>query len=48
MNVRVNPNDLSWNGEWEEVRIPLSSFTEMGSWDDNQWFNPQDDFDWTL
>ncbi len=47
MNVRVNPNDLSWNGEWEEVRIPLSSFTEMGSWDDNQWFNPQDDFDWT-
>jgi endoglucanase len=47
MNVRVNPNDLSWNDEWEEVRIPLSSFTEMGSWDDNQWFNPQDDFDWT-
>ena len=47
MNVRVNPNDLLWNGEWEEVRIPLSSFTEMGSWDDNQWFNPQDDFDWT-
>ena len=44
---RVNPNDLLWNGEWEEVRIPLSSFTEMGSWDDNQWFNPQGDFDWT-
>ena len=47
MNLRVNPNDLLWNGEWEEVRIPLSSFTEMGSWDDNQWFNPQGDFDWT-
>ena len=46
MNLRVNPNDLLWNGEWEEVRIPLSSFTEMGSWDDNQWFNPQGDFDW--
>ena len=47
MNLRVDPNDLLWNGEWEEVRIPLSSFTEMGSWDDNQWFNPQGDFDWT-
>ena len=47
MNLRVNPDDLLWNGEWEEVRIPLSSFTEMGSWDDNQWFNPQGDFDWT-
>ena len=47
MNLRVNPDDLLWNGEWEEVRIPLSSFTEMGSWDENQWFNPQDDFDWT-
>jgi endoglucanase len=47
MNLRVNPNDLLWNGEWEEVRIPLSSFTEMGSWDDNQWFNPQGDFDWS-
>jgi endoglucanase len=47
MNLRVNPNDLLWNGEWEEVRIPLSSFTEMGSWDENQWFNPQNDYDWT-
>ena len=47
MNLRVNSNDLLWNGEWEEVRIPLSSFTEMGSWDENQWFNPQNDYDWT-
>jgi endoglucanase len=47
MNLRVNQNDLLWNGEWEEVRIPLSSFTEMGSWDENQWFNPQNDYDWT-
>lgn len=46
MNLRVNPNDLLWNGVWEEVRIPLSSFTEMGSWHENQWFNPQGDFDW--
>ena len=46
MNVRIASNDLQWNGEWEEIRIPLSSFTEMGSWDENTWFNPQGDFDW--
>ena len=46
MNVKISPNDLNWDGEWEEIRIPLSSFTEMGSWDDNQWFNPQGDYDW--
>lgn len=46
MNVRIDSNDLQWNGEWEEIRIPLSSFTEMGSWDENTWFNPQGDFDW--
>ena len=44
MNVRIASNDLQWNGEWEEIRIPLSSFTEMGSWDENTWFNPQGDF----
>lgn len=47
MNVRIETTDLFWDGEWEEIRIPLSSFTEMGSWDENQWFDPQGDFDWS-
>lgn len=47
MNQRIETGDLIWDGEWEEIRIPLSSFTEMGSWDENQWFNPQGDYDWS-
>ncbi len=47
MNIRIGSNDITWDGEWQELVIPLSSFTEMGSWDENMWFNPQGDFDWT-
>ena len=47
MNFRIGANDLEWDGEWQEVRLPLNIFTEMGSWDENQWFNPQGDFDWS-
>jgi endoglucanase len=47
MNFRIGANDLEWDGEWQEVRLPLNMFTEMGSWDENQWFNPQGDFDWS-
>src|SRR5690554_59447 len=32
------------NGTW--VAIPLSLFTEQGAWD-NEWYQPQGDFDWT-
>lgn len=46
MNWRINTNDLNWDGNWQEVIIPLKQFTEMGSWDNNTWFNPQGDFDW--
>ncbi|MEL6845687.1 MAG: T9SS type A sorting domain-containing protein [Bacteroidota bacterium] len=27
--------------------MPLSQFIEHGSWDNNQWYNPQGLFDWT-
>ena len=47
MNFRIGANDLEWDGEWQEVRFPLNMFTEMGSWDEKQWFNPQGDFDWS-
>ncbi|MCB9014028.1 MAG: cellulase family glycosylhydrolase [Bacteroidales bacterium] len=35
-----------FDGEWHYVKLPLSSFTEHGSWD-NAWFNPIGAFDWT-
>jgi len=46
MNIKVGPNDINWDGSWQEVVIPLTQFTEMGSYDANTWFNPQGDFDW--
>jgi len=46
MNIKIGPNDINWDGSWQEVVIPLTQFTEMGSYDANTWFNPQGDFDW--
>ncbi|MEQ9308154.1 MAG: cellulase family glycosylhydrolase [Balneolaceae bacterium] len=46
MNIRLTPSELSWDGSWEEVVIPLSDFWEMGSWDNETWYDPQGDFDW--
>lgn len=46
MNFRVDATNAFWDGEWEEIIIPLSDFWEMGSWDEEMWFNPQGDFDW--
>jgi len=46
MNYRIDATNAFWDGEWEEVIIPLSDFWEMGSWDEEMWFNPQGDFDW--
>lgn len=36
-----------WDNTWREIRIPLYDFSEQGSWDNNQWFNPVGKFDWT-
>ena len=47
MNTRIGATEITWDGEWQEVGLPLSGFWEMGSWDDNTWFEPQGDFDWT-
>ncbi|GAB5407710.1 MAG: hypothetical protein BalsKO_00750 [Balneolaceae bacterium] len=46
MNFRIDETNAFWDGEWEEIVLPLSSFWEMGSWDEETWFNPQGDFDW--
>jgi len=35
-----------WNGTWQHVVLPLYSFSEGGSWDDDKWYNAQGDFDW--
>ncbi|MCB0284283.1 MAG: cellulase family glycosylhydrolase [Calditrichaeota bacterium] len=36
----------SFNGTWQHLLIPLKNFTEQGSWDNEQWFNPIGAYDW--
>ncbi|MCI0514008.1 glycoside hydrolase family 5 protein, partial [candidate division KSB1 bacterium] len=45
MRTTLDRTKVAWDGAWHHLQIPLTSFTEHGSWD-NGWFNPQGDFDW--
>ncbi|MEL6253909.1 MAG: cellulase family glycosylhydrolase [Bacteroidota bacterium] len=47
MRVKVDASDVSWDGKWNHLHIPLSSFTEHGSWDGSTWHDPRGEFDWT-
>tara|TARA_R110000868_G_scaffold235273_6_gene489068 strand:- start:5791 stop:7761 length:1971 start_codon:yes stop_codon:yes gene_type:complete len=47
MNYRLDESNAFWDGQWEEIVIPLSSFWDMGSWDEETWFDPIGAFDWT-
>lgn len=45
MGKTISDADIPWDGNWHELRIPLSSMTEKGAWD-NAWFNPEGKFNW--
>jgi endoglucanase len=47
MHSVIDGSIASWDRKWHHVRIPLSSFTEQGSWDIDTWYTPQGKFDWT-
>ncbi len=51
-----DPNDHPWRmgqrfnvgtGQWLHYHLPLSSLSELGSWDNNTWHNPQGLYDWS-
>ncbi|MCE5330816.1 MAG: cellulase family glycosylhydrolase [Bacteroidales bacterium] len=46
MNYTMTETKALWDGKWHKVYIPLTSFTEGGSWDDGSWYNPAGLFDW--
>jgi endoglucanase len=46
MRVTIDNTKAPWDKSWHHVRMPFSSFTEQGSWDNNNWFNPEGKFDW--
>jgi endoglucanase len=47
MGTTIEPTSVPWDLRWHHVRIPLTSFTERGAWDNNTWYNPEGKFDWT-
>jgi len=46
MRVSVDAASAEFDKHWHHLHIPLSLFTEQGSWD-NAWFEPEGKFDWT-
>lgn len=47
MRTTITDAQVIWDGSWNHLHIPLSSFTEHGSWDGSTWHNPRGEFDWT-
>ncbi len=47
MRYTLNTPNVSYNGTWQHINIPLKDFTEQGSWDNNTWYNPEGKFDWS-
>jgi endoglucanase len=46
MRVTVNSGLADFDEHWQHLFIPLSLFTEQGSWD-NAWYEPEGKFDWS-
>lgn len=46
MTKTISSTDITWDGNWQYVQIPLTEFVETGSWD-GAWFDPEGLFDWT-
>jgi endoglucanase len=46
MNYTLSGQAVQWDGKWHKVYIPLSSFSDQGSWDNSTWYNPVGAFDW--
>jgi photosystem II stability/assembly factor-like uncharacterized protein len=46
MSTTLNSSVVAWDGEWHHLHIPLENFVDLGSWDNDQWYNSQGLFDW--
>ena len=48
MGYKIEENgDVIWDGNWHSVSIPLVDFYELGAWENNTWYDPVGDFDWS-
>lgn len=46
MGITIDKNNVPMDLGWHHLHIPLSNFTERGSWDTDTWYNPAGLFDW--
>jgi endoglucanase len=46
MRATIDESRVAWDGQWHQLRIPLSAFAEHGAWE-QEWFDPQGLFDWS-
>ncbi|MEJ2052572.1 MAG: cellulase family glycosylhydrolase [Calditrichaceae bacterium] len=46
MRYIIDDNLAVWDSSWHKISIPLSRFTEQGSWDNETWYNPVGKFNW--
>lgn len=46
MRTTISHLNTTFDKRWHHMHIPLNSFTEHGSWDNGQWYNPEGLFDW--
>jgi prepilin-type processing-associated H-X9-DG protein len=47
MLYTVDRNVAVWDGRWKHLQILLNDFSEHGSMDNDRWYNPVGDFDWS-
>lgn len=47
MSATIDNSLVSLDGTWQEVDIPLTGMTDIGSWHNNAWYNSEGLFDWT-
>ena len=47
MGFTIDDNMVEWDGNWHRVHVDLCRFVELGSWDNNTWYDPEGKFDWT-
>ena len=47
MITTIDLSDSTFDENWHHYQIPLSDFSEEGSWDNDTWYDPVGLFDWT-
>jgi endoglucanase len=46
MNYTITESIAPWDGKWHKIYLPLSNFTDQGSYDNGTWYSPIGAFDW--